>query len=313
MDLINGLKAFVTTAQTRSFTESANRLGISNRLTSKYVAELESRIGAKLLQRTTRKVGLTPTGQALLNRAPALLAELDDMLTAISEESQGLSGLLRITAPVTLGEIYLHEVLRRFALLHPDLTLDLRLNDSHVDLAMDGFDIAFRVGKPEVTTLKARKLLDLNSRLVASPDYLNNKGEPKSPAELKYHTCIIDTNRRDASRWTFTKNNQQQVIHPERKLLVNSANVARDWAIAGSGIALCPDFVLTTAISTGQLVPILGDFSSASHPLYVAYLDGNVLPRKVRALIDFAVAHITATAIFTGNFAKENSAIINPR
>lgn len=105
MDLIDGLKAFVATAQTGSFTEAADHFGISNRLTSEYVAELENRIGARLLQRTTRKVGVTPAGLELLARAPALLAELDDMLGMVSKESRGLSGLLRISAPVTFGEI----------------------------------------------------------------------------------------------------------------------------------------------------------------------------------------------------------------
>ena len=158
MDLIDGLKAFVATAQTGSFTEAAERLGVSNRLTSKYVAQLEERIGARLLQRTTRKVGLTPTGQELLIRASTLLDEFDDMLDTVSEESKGLTGLLRISAPVTFGEIYITRLLSRFSERHPGLSIDLRLTDSYVDLASDGFDLAFRIGLPDIATLKARKL-----------------------------------------------------------------------------------------------------------------------------------------------------------
>ena len=178
MDLVDGLKAFVATAQTGSFTDAAERMGISNRLTSKYVAELEARIGARLLQRTTRKVGLTPVGEDLLARAPALLDELDDLIGSVREESKGLSGLVRISAPVSFGEIYVGDMVRRFVGLHPQMNVDLRLSDAYVDLARDGIDLAFRIGTPSVSSLKMRKLGDMSSTLVASPDYIEKHGEP---------------------------------------------------------------------------------------------------------------------------------------
>ena len=289
MDLIDGLKAFVATAQTGSFTEAAERLGVSNRLTSKYVAQLEERIGARLLQRTTRKVGLTPTGQELLARASALLAEFDDMLDTASEESKGLTGLLRIAAPLTFGEIYITSLLSRFAGLHPGLSIDLRLTDSYVDLATDGFDLAFRVGLPDVATLKARKLGEITSFLVASPDYLAAKGTPTTLEELNQHTCIVDTNRREYGKWVFINEQEQKLFTPSRDLMVNSGKIARDWAIDGRGIALCPDFVLQEDIEKGRLVKLLNQYSTPTNPISAIYLTGNVMPRKVRALIDFAV------------------------
>ncbi|MDW6002376.1 LysR family transcriptional regulator [Vibrio mangrovi] len=289
MDLLDGLKAFVATAQTGSFTDAAERLGISNRLTSKYVAQLEERVGARLLQRTTRKVGLTPTGQELLAHAPVLLDQLDNLLGTVSEQSKGLSGLLRIAAPVTFGEMYINDMLARFAALHPALSIDLRLNDSHVDLATDGFDLAFRIGLPEVTTLKARKLGEITSVLVASPDYLANRGTPATPDELGEHTCIIDTNRKNSARWTFYQDQAEYPFTPPRHLMVNSARIARDWALHGHGIALCPNFVLQKDIEAGTLIPLLNDYSMKTHPLCAMYLSGNIMPRKVRALIDFAV------------------------
>jgi DNA-binding transcriptional LysR family regulator len=288
MDLIDGLKAFVATAQTGSFTEAAERLGVSNRLTSKYVAQLEERIGARLLQRTTRKVGLTPTGQELLARASALLDEFDDMLDSASEESKGLTGLLRISAPVTFGEIYITHLLSRFSQCHPGLSIDLRLTDSYVDLATDGFDLAFRVGLPDAATLKSRQLGDITSVLVASPSYLAANGIPTTLEELHHHTCIIDTNRRDYGKWVFI-NEQQTVFSPSRHLMVNSARVARDWALDGRGIALCPNFVLQDDIEQGRLVKLLNHYKTPTLPVTAVYLTGNVIPRKVRALIDFAV------------------------
>ncbi|GAB4349515.1 MAG: LysR family transcriptional regulator [Gammaproteobacteria bacterium] len=289
MDLVDGLKAFVATAQTGSFTAAADRLGISNRLTSKYVAELENRIGARLLQRTTRKVGLTPAGQALLARAPALLDELDDLLGSVSEESKGLSGLLRIAAPVTFGEIYLKDLLGRFAARHPEVTLDLRLSDAFVDLATEGFDLAFRIGTPEIASLKVRRLGATKIRVVASPEYLARRAAPCDPQDLQHHLCIVDTNRVDATRWRFLQRNREITVSVPHRLKVNSARVARDWAVAGHGIAYCPDFVLHRDIAEGRLVPLLERHEIPAQPINAVYLQGHILPRKVRALIDFAV------------------------
>ncbi|MGP8304775.1 LysR substrate-binding domain-containing protein [Vibrio sp. YIC-376] len=289
MDLIDGLKAFVATAQTGSFTEAAQRLGVSNRITSKYVAQLEEKIGAQLLQRTTRKVGLTPTGQELLARAPTLLDELDDLLGAISEESKGLTGVLRISAPLTFGEIYITGLLSRFSALHPELSVDLRLSDTYVDLAKEGIDLAFRIGLPDTATLKVRKLGEITSCVVASPDYLAQRGTPKTPRELSDHFCIIDTNRRNFNKWLFYKGKEEISVVPDRNLMVNSARIAKDWAIDGRGIAICPDFVLQQDLESGRLVRLFEECSMNTHPINAVYLEGNVVPRKVRALIDFLV------------------------
>ncbi|TLP45030.1 MULTISPECIES: LysR family transcriptional regulator [Cohaesibacter] len=292
MDLVDCMKAFVATAQTGSFTEAANRLGMSNRLTSKYVAELESRIGTRLLQRTTRKVGLTPAGEDLLARAPALLDELDDLIGSMSEQSKGFTGLLRISAPVTFGEVYIHAMIRRFAAQHPALKIDLRLSDAYIDLAKEGIDLAFRIGTPSVSSLKARKLGMLASHLVASPDYVAQYGAPSRPEDLVDHRCIVDTNRRDPSRWTFIKAGETSTVQTNRHFMVNSARVANEWAIAGEGVAYCPAFVVADAMDKGALVPLLPDYQMESHPISAVYLSGTVLPRKVRGLIDFALADI---------------------
>jgi DNA-binding transcriptional LysR family regulator len=154
MDLIDELKAFVATAQTGSFTAAAEQLGVSNRLTSKYVAELESRLGVRLLQRTTRKVGLTPAGEDLLSRAPALLDDLDDLIGEVSEGSRGFAGVIRISASVTFGETYVTGMIDRFGQRNPALSFDLRLTDRHVDLASEGIDVAFRMGRTDTQSLK---------------------------------------------------------------------------------------------------------------------------------------------------------------
>ncbi|WP_116133525.1 LysR family transcriptional regulator [Tropicimonas sp. IMCC34043] len=289
MDLIDGLRAFVATAQTGSFTAAADRLGVSNRLTSKYVAELEARLGARLLQRTTRRVGLTPAGERLLARAPAWLEDLDDLLGDVTENAQGFSGTLRVSAPVTFGEMRVTGLLTRFAAPHPDLTIDLRLSDAFVDLAAEGIDVAFRIGTLPDSALLARRLGGIRMLVVASPDYVADHGAPQVPADLADHICIYDTNRRGGRRWRFGEGSAAQEVAVSGHFMVNSARVARDLAVAGQGIICCPDFVLGADLAEGRLVPLLVDYPTPLFDISAVHLAGAVLPRKVRALIDFAV------------------------
>ncbi|MFW2542349.1 LysR family transcriptional regulator [Primorskyibacter sp. 2E107] len=293
MDRLDQLKAFVATAQSGSFTAAANQLGVSNRLTSKYVAELESHLGVRLLQRTTRRVGLTPAGDALLARAPMLIEELDALFTEVADDgSRGLSGPIRVSAPATFGEAYVAGMLGRFANEHPAVSLDLRLSDRHVDLASDGIDIAFRIGPLDTLSLKARKLGSLPAIVVASPDYIARHGLPENPAALGDHQCILDTNRRLPRRWTFHRDGTEFDVQVAGQISVNSARAASDLAATGVGIANIPRFAAQAPLSSGQLVPVLRDYESERRALNAVYLEGRALPRKIRALIDFAVTDV---------------------
>ncbi|WP_412050636.1 LysR family transcriptional regulator [Hoeflea sp. Naph1] len=297
MDIVDELRAFVATAQTGSFTAAARQLGVSNRLTSKYVAELEHRLGVRLLQRTTRKVGLTPAGEDLIARAPALLDDLDDLLGSVAEGSRDMTGVIRISAPVTFGEFYVTAMLARFARQNPDLTLDLRLDDRYVDLASDGIDLAFRIGRSEMLSLKTLRLGTFSSLLVASPDYIRAHGKPGSPEELANHTCVVDTNRRVPHRWVLERNGTETVVQIRGRFQVNSARAAMDLAVGGMGIANIPRFALCNTLETGTLVPLLEEFGGDRGPVSAVYLEGRALPRKIRALIDFAAEDIRSSAL----------------
>lgn len=301
MDLVDQLRVFVATAHTGSFTAAAGQLGLSNRLTSKYVAELEARLGVRLFQRTTRKVGLTPAGEALLARAPAVLDELDDLLTEAAEGSRGLSGALRISAPVTFGELYVVGMLGRFAEAHPGLDIDLRLNDRYADLAAEGIDLAFRLGSFDTASLKVRRLGTFRTVTVASPDYLARHGAPATPDDLVQHACILDTNRRAPRRWTYVRDGAEVVVTVRGRLQVNSARAAADLAGRGLGIACVPRFALGGAVGAGRLVPLLEGYEGGPIPLGAVYLEGRALPRKVRALIDFAVEDVRASGLLAGD------------
>ena len=275
MDLVDGLSAFVATVQTGSFTGAAERLAVSNRLTSKYVAELEARLGVRLLQRTTRRLGLTPAGERVMAWAPALIEDLEARLAEVTEESRGFTGTIRISAPVTFGEMRVQDLLRRFAAPHPGLRIDL----------------AFRIGAPPATAIVARKLGEIRSLVVAAPAYLARHGQPAQPADLAGHACIVDSNRRDGARWRFRGPDGAEVaVSVAGRFTVNSARVARDLAVAGEGIAAAPDFVLTGDLAAGRLVPLLSGWEAPPIPLSAVWLEGAMLPRKLRALVDFAQA-----------------------
>ncbi|MBZ4023885.1 LysR family transcriptional regulator [Rhodobacter sp. TJ_12] len=297
MDLIDELRAFVATAQTGSFTAAADQMGVSNRLTSKYVAALEARLGVRLLQRTTRRVGLTPAGADLLARAPGLLDDLDELITEVAEGSRGFTGLIRLSAPVTFGEIWVAPMLARFGAAHPGLAFDLRLTDRFVDLASEGIDLAFRIGRSEMQSLKQRKLGALRSLVVASPDYLAQHGPPAHPADLAQHACILDTNRRAPRRWVFVRDGAETVVEISGRYQVNSARAAAELAAAGHGLAYVPRLALHEALAQGRLVPVLNEYTSESGVLSAVWLEGRALPRKLRALIDFAQEDLRGTGI----------------
>ncbi|MCB1360659.1 MAG: LysR family transcriptional regulator [Rhodobacter sp.] len=288
MDITDELKAFVATAQTGSFTAAADLLGVSNRLTSKYVAALEGRLGVRLMQRTTRKVGLTPAGEDLLARAPAILNDLDDLLAGVAETSRGLTGLIRISAPVTFGESHVAPMLGRFAQEHPGLSFDLRLSDAFVDLARDGIDLALRIGTLDMQSLKTRKIGEAHSALVASPAYVAQHGAPAHPGDLGQHRCIVDTNRQVARRWSFLRDGAEHVAHVQGRFHVNSARAAASLAVAGLGLAYVPRFAVVDALQSGALVAVMPDYQGQTVPISAIYLEGRALPRKIRALIDFA-------------------------
>ena len=297
MDVIDNLRDFIATAQAGSFTGAADQLGVSNRLTSKYVAELEERLGVRLLQRTTRRVGITPAGEALLSRAPAILEELDELLADASEEARGLSGHIRVSAPVTFGETYVATMLSRFMDDHPGVTVDLRLDDAYVDLATAGIDLAFRIGSGNALAVKARRLGEMKVFLVASPDYLAERGVPESPDELPGHVFIRDSNLRSKRRWTLKTGGDEVSIDPEGSFTVNSARIACELAVAGRGIAFAPLFASSHYLASGELQAVLPEYEGEPSAVSAVYLEGRGLPRRLRALIEYAAADIRKSGV----------------
>ena len=289
MDSLDGLRTFVSTVEAGSFTAAADRLGISKKLASKYVAELENRLGVKLLQRTTRTLSLTSAGQKYYPRCVALLAEFEAMSAELREDDVGLSGTIRISAPVTFGELYLEADLARFRKKHPDLAIDLRLNDRYVDLVSEGFELALRIGSLEDSSLVSRRLNVTDLIAVATPHYLERNGRPQHPSQLVDHNCIRDSNFRAGTHWPFQINGQDQKIAVNGTLMVNSTTSVRNAVMRHEGIGLCPSYAVSEHIQRGALEHVLVDFASSQLGIQLVFTDARRLPKRTRALIDFLV------------------------
>ncbi len=287
MDLVDGMRVFVASVETGSFSGAAARLGMSPKLASKYMAELEAQLGTRLLQRTTRRLGLTAAGEQLIARAPDWLNELDEMTGDLREDKRGLTGTLRVLAPVTFGEMFVQSMLCRFRGPHSGLGIDLRLSDRFVDLAAEGIDIAIRIGRLNDSALIARKLGQTALLLVASPTYLEDRGIPTNVDELAHHVCIRDTNMRGDGTWSLIEKAETKRITVSGIYSVNSARAARDLAIVGEGIALCPDYVVRDDIASERLVHVLQHAKGPLLDIHAVHLGQRRLARRTRALLDF--------------------------
>lgn len=295
MDLVDGIRVFVASVETGSFSGAAARLGMSPKLASKYIGELEAQLGTQLLHRTTRRLGLTAAGEQLMARAADWLNDLDEMTGELRETGRGLSGTLRVSAPVTYGELLVLPLMRRFRALHPDLVIDLRLSDRFVDLAAEGIDVAIRIGRLDNSALIARKLGQTSLLLVASPDHLAHEGRPETLDDLARHTCIRDTNMRGDGAWPLTQDGQMQRITVSGPYLVNSARLARDLVVEGEGIALCPDYMVQTDLDAGRLEHVLPQVCGPKLDIHAVYL-GRRLARRTRAFLDFVAENLARGA-----------------
>ena len=295
MDRLDGMRTLVAVARAGGFTAAAERLNLSPKLASKYVAELEARLGVRLLARTTRRVGLTEAGARFLPRAAAILEEVEDLEASLREEAAGPAGTLRVAAPVTFGEMYAAPLLRDLLAMHPDLALDLRLSDAFVDLAEEGFDLAIRIGALPPSGLIARRLGRTELWAVASPGLLARHGAPASPAALADLPCVHDGNLRSGREWPFEVDGAPARVPVRARITVGSARAAAGLAIAGEGVALCPDYVAAPEVEAGRLVRVLDGFPSLVLDIHAVRL----VPARTRVAIDHLARRFSAMRRWT--------------
>lgn len=287
MDLTDGMKTFVAAAEAGSFTAAADRLGYSKKLVSKYIAQLEDRLGVRLFHRTTRQLSLTEAGQQYYPRCMRVIEELDAIEASLKAERGGLSGGLRIAAPVDFGSLYLQSLARRFQQMHPEVRFDLRLSDAFVDLADGGFDLAVRIGALEDSSLVAKRLAQSTVWAVAAPAYFRDAPRLTSPQDLTLHPCVIDTNLRTGPRWQFSHGGSTSQVTVDGPFRVNSPTAARHLALAAAGIALVPDYIVAEDVSAGRLLRVLPEYATREMTVQALYLEARYMPLRLRRFIDF--------------------------
>jgi DNA-binding transcriptional LysR family regulator len=281
---LDGVAAFIATAEAGSISEAARRIGQAKSVVSERLAELERTLGTRLIQRSTRRLSLTENGQTFLPRAQRILREATEASAELAERRGTLAGPLRLSAPVGFGMLHLTPALARFLDRHREIDLTLELDDRFVDVASDGFDAVLRHGPVGDTRLIANRLARSRRLLVAAPSYLAAHGVPLTPAMLETHRAILYSNRN--ADWRFGSPEGWTVVRPRAALKVNNGIVMRDAAVAGLGIALLPSFFVHTQLDSGALVPIDIGVEAEGAELFIAHLRDHSASAKIRALTD---------------------------
>ena len=280
-------RLFVAIIETGSLAGAARRLGLSSGQASKLLAKLETELGLRLLNRTTRALAPTEVGQAYYHRIRAILDDLDTLDAQMQDRAATPRGRLRLTAPLTFGTLRLVPALNDFARAYPQIDLDVSFTDRMVNLVDEGFDAAIRAGRVADSSLIARKLCDMQTLLVAAPAYLATHGTPSHPADLTGHSAIIDSNFRDPLIWRFRDKDQPLAIPLTGRLRYSNAEACLQAAEAGLGIAHVPDFVAGPSLAAGRTRALLPDFAEPPGGIYALYPPGRHLAAKLRALVDF--------------------------
>ena len=290
MDKFAHMQIFVGIVEAGSISGAAERLGLPKSAVSRRLAELEARLGVSLIQRTTRKQHLTDNGRAFYERSVAILADLDEAESAVSQAHGALKGGLKVALPLSFGLLHLAPLIQTFMTLHPDVRFELDFNDRQIDLMQEGFDLAIRIATLEDSSLIARRLAPIRHIVCASPGYLAKRGTPKAAADLAQHVCLAYSNVRDPSLWTYHgPDGQPGSVRVPVRLASSSGEFNIRAAMADEGLVLIPSFYCHEALRSGQLVKVLLDHIWPELSAYAVYPPTRHLSSRVRALIDFLV------------------------
>jgi len=290
MNRFDEMEVFVRIVDAGSLTGAADQLDVAKSAVSRRLAELERRLGVRLLTRTTRTMTLTDAGQTYYLRARDILAAADDADCTVRGASGSVSGRIRLAAPLSFGIEHLGPALREFTRLHPAVEFDIDLNDRQVDLVAEGFDLAIRIARLADSQLAARRLTCVQHAVLASPDWWATHGTPETPAALAHHQALEYSNA-PQSGWTcIGPNGKSHSVRVPSTLRANNGEFLRDAAIAGIGVILQPSFIVYRAVEAGELVPVLTEYQWQRLDVWAVYPATHFLPQRVRTLVDFLAA-----------------------
>ncbi|WP_338052912.1 LysR family transcriptional regulator [Pseudidiomarina aestuarii] len=284
------MRTFITVAREGSFTRAAERLGMSPQLVSKYVGQLEAHLSVRLLNRTTRRVHLTEAGMRYELSARQVLQEIDDIENDLGSLQSSATGQIRISAPVSFAIAHLAPLLHDFQEQYPAVTFDVQLNDRKVDIVDEGFDLALRIGQLKSSSLIAKRLAPVRLVICAAPDYLAKQGTPHKLDDLKNHKLLHYSLMEDDTSPLL-----KTWLQSRHTMVSNNGDVLTRAAIAGAGLVIQPTFIVSEAITSGALLPVLNQHVPEPLALYAVYAHRTLLASKVRAFLDFSADYYGET------------------
>ncbi|MRW88565.1 LysR family transcriptional regulator [Duganella sp. FT80W] len=282
------LSFFALLAKLGSMTATARELGVTPPAVTKRLSLMEQRLGVRLVNRTTRRISLTNEGELYLAQATQILASIRDMEESVSSGRAAPKGLLRVNATPGFGRTRIAPLVSRFAHRYPEVEVELHLTDRPISLVEEAYDLAIRFGELPDTRLTARKLMSNRRFLCASPAYLNQAGEPQTPAELHRHRCILHRQNDDVyGTWRLQKGKAVELVKVRGAVSSNDGDIVLNWALEGHGIVQRSEWDVAKYLASGRLKEVMTDYRLPDADLYVYYLSRSNLPAKVRAFIDF--------------------------
>jgi DNA-binding transcriptional LysR family regulator len=304
MDKLEAMNAFAKVVASGSYAEAARRLNLTRSAVSKAVMELEQVLGARLLDRTTRRVTPTEAGLAYYERCLAILAQVDETEAQISRLHDEPKGVLKVNAPMSFGTLYLGDAVADFMIRYSDLKVELTLTDRFIDPLEEGVDVTVRIGAMVDSSLIARRISPARIVLVASPDYLKAHGTPQSPSALAEHRCLSYGHMTSMQRWHLTDRGNPVSVAIGACLSSNNGDVLREAALKGIGIALLPTFIAGKDIAAKRLQIVLPENQPDDLTIHALYAPNRYLAAKTRVFIDFLVDRFGNTPSWDVCFAK---------
>lgn len=287
MGQLEDMHVFVRVVDAGGIGHAAEQMSIAKSAVSRRLSELENRLGVTLINRTTRSSKLTEAGENYYARSQQLIHDIDELNNLTSDPNCALNGTLRLSIPLSFGLLHLTSAIQQFALKHPELSLDINFSDRETDLIEGGFDLAFRIGDLQDSSLKARKISSIKLVVCASPDYLKKQGTPKNPESLKDHK-LLKYALGENNHWKLIdKKGREHTVPLKSAITANNGDFLNAMAIAGHGIIMQPTFIAWEAINQKQLIPILPEFTLPEINAYAVYPQTRFPSRKVRLFIDF--------------------------
>ncbi len=291
---LQDMRALVEVITNGGFARAARRLGVAKSIVSRRIARIEAELGTTLLNRTTRGITPTEAGLEFSERARRILTDLAEARDVVACQNGEVAGRLRVSLPLSFGLRYMMPLLTALRAAHPRLEIDVSYDDSVVDLLMERFDAAIRIGRLPDSTLVARRVAAVSLIIVASPAYLEKHKTPRDPKDLCAHECLVYTGSREKQAWRFQSGRTRLSFFPVGRFQSDNGEGLIQAAEAGLGVAALPDFIVSDSIKAGLLVPLLTNYSLQEGAIYVVRPPGRIVAAKTRAFVDVVVEHFGA-------------------